>query len=84
MYSEKDVYFSHYEFKALGESVCKTFTVPIEEARYIMGRHKEDGIVLDDHGVSREHAILSIADGYMHVQDNGSANGVLAHDSSGD
>ena len=82
MYSEKDVYFSHYMFKALGDSVCDTFTVPIEEAQYIMGRHPNAGIRLNDEGISREHAVLTVGNNYMHVQDNGSANGISVNDNA--
>ena len=79
-FSEKDVSFGYFQFKAMKNSFAEDFTVPIREGQYTVGRHSECGIRIKDDGISRVHAILNVFENYMFVQDNNSANGISVND----
>ena len=80
MFSEDDTNFSHYQFTALGDSVCKTFKVPLTDNMYVMGRKSTCDIHLDDNGISREHAKLYINGKRAQILDNNSANGISVNE----
>lgn len=57
------------------DPALKDQTIPLTAKEVLIGRGKENGVVLEDHAVSRHHArIVEEADGHLLV-DNNSANG---------
>ena len=57
------------------DPALKDQTIPLAGKEVLIGRGKENSLVLEDHAVSRHHArIVEEPDGHMLV-DNNSANG---------
>jgi pSer/pThr/pTyr-binding forkhead associated (FHA) protein len=50
---------------------------PLAAARTTIGRDSESDIVIDNLSVSRNHAVISYADGICVIEDAGSSNGTL-------
>ena len=46
---------------------------------YYIGRSSENNIILDDITVSRKHAILSVSNEIIKIQDNNSTNGIYVN-----
>ncbi|MDH5673495.1 MAG: FHA domain-containing protein [Myxococcales bacterium] len=57
-------------------SVGAEFTIP-HKGQISIGRAPEADVTLDHRSVSREHAVLTVADGVFKVTDQSSANGLL-------
>ena len=46
---------------------------------YYIGRSSENNIILDDITVSRKHALLSVSNENIKIQDNNSTNGIYVN-----
>ena len=46
---------------------------------YYIGRSSENNIILDDITVSRKHALLSVSNKNIKIQDNNSTNGIYVN-----
>lgn len=55
--------------------VCEGHRYPLREGENLVGRAHDGCVVLNDATVSRRHAVISISDGEMWVQDLDSKNG---------
>tara|TARA_B100000073_G_scaffold215423_1_gene179056 strand:+ start:192 stop:539 length:348 start_codon:yes stop_codon:yes gene_type:complete len=47
---------------------------------YFIGRSSSNSIILDDITVSRKHALLSVSNENIKIQDNNSTNGIYVND----
>ena len=54
----------------------------LDSARLTIGRDPASGIFLNDITVSRDHAVLTIAEGAVTIEDAGSLNGVYVNGAS--
>lgn len=51
----------------------------LETARILLGRAPTADLILDDDGISRFHAVITMEDGRFHIEDLGSKNGVIVN-----
>lgn len=51
----------------------------VPEGQFIIGRSSKCQLSIDDPMISRQHAVLTVANGVAHVEDLGSRNGVLVN-----
>jgi len=57
-------------------------TIPLADGATSIGRAPENDIVIDDDGVSRQHAQITFADGQYQLTDVGSAGGTIVEGST--
>ncbi len=57
-------------------------TIPIADGATSIGRAPENDVVIDDDGVSRQHAEITFADGQYQLTDVGSAGGTIVEGST--
>lgn len=55
--------------------LCEGRRYPLFEGENLVGRSDDGSVVLDDSSVSRRHAVISIIEGKMWIEDLGSTNG---------
>lgn len=49
----------------------------LREGTHSIGRNPDNDIMLTDSGVSRSHCLIYVRQGYVEIEDLGSANGVI-------
>jgi len=59
------------------EGVAEGRTFPLDRPSMILGRERGADIAIHDLAISRRHALLTITDGKVEIQDLGSRNGII-------